>query len=156
MAIHPLAGKPAPADILIDLDRLEKPTTSASPTLKTRSNWSASAPAATAVVPSITRSMKRIFSPSRRRSASTARAKISRGRSSWVKTRMRYRARRKRVRSKCSAANGVETVIQRGDGFTPTPSISRAILVHNRGKNAGLADGIVITPSHNPAGGWWL
>ena len=48
------------------------------------------------------------------------------------------------------AANGVETVIQRGDGVTPTPVVSRAILVHNRGRTAGLADGIVITPSHNP------
>jgi len=48
------------------------------------------------------------------------------------------------------AANGVETVIQRDDGVTPTPVISRAILVHNRGRKTGLADGIVITPSHNP------
>ena len=48
------------------------------------------------------------------------------------------------------AANGVETVIQRDDGVTPTPVISRAILVYNRGRTAHLADGIVITPSHNP------
>ncbi|HET9694123.1 MAG TPA: phosphoglucomutase (alpha-D-glucose-1,6-bisphosphate-dependent) [Steroidobacteraceae bacterium] len=48
------------------------------------------------------------------------------------------------------AGNGVDTVIQRDDGFTPTPVISRAILVHNRGRTVGLADGIVITPSHNP------
>src|SRR5262249_5565884 len=54
------------------------------------------------------------------------------------------------------AANGVETCLQREDGVTPTPAISRAILVHNRGRpsgtEAGLADGIVITPSHNPPG----
>ncbi|MBV8398391.1 MAG: phosphoglucomutase (alpha-D-glucose-1,6-bisphosphate-dependent) [Acetobacteraceae bacterium] len=48
------------------------------------------------------------------------------------------------------AANGVTTVIQRDDGFAPTPAISRAILVHNRGRREHLADGIVITPSHNP------
>jgi phosphoglucomutase len=48
------------------------------------------------------------------------------------------------------AANGVETVIEQDDGFTPTPVISRAILVHNRGLSSRLADGIVITPSHNP------
>jgi phosphoglucomutase len=48
------------------------------------------------------------------------------------------------------AANGVETFIQPGDGFTPTPVISRAILVYNRGRKDHLADGIVITPSHNP------
>ncbi len=48
------------------------------------------------------------------------------------------------------AANGVETIIQRDDGVTPTPVISRAILVYNRGRTAHLADGIVVTPSHNP------
>lgn len=48
------------------------------------------------------------------------------------------------------AANDVETVLQRENGFTPTPVISHAILTFNRGKTSGLADGIVITPSHNP------
>jgi phosphoglucomutase len=48
------------------------------------------------------------------------------------------------------AANGVDVVIQRDDGVTPTPVISRAILAHNRGRSTGLADGIVVTPSHNP------
>jgi len=48
------------------------------------------------------------------------------------------------------AANNVETVIQQGEGVTPTPVISRAILVYNRGRKKHLADGIVITPSHNP------
>jgi phosphoglucomutase len=48
------------------------------------------------------------------------------------------------------AANHVETIIQQEDGVTPTPVISRAILVYNRGRKEHLADGIVITPSHNP------
>jgi phosphoglucomutase len=48
------------------------------------------------------------------------------------------------------AANQVVTIIQRDDGVTPTPVISRAILVYNRGRRTGLADGIVVTPSHNP------
>jgi phosphoglucomutase len=48
------------------------------------------------------------------------------------------------------AANDVHTVIQQDDGVTPTPVISRAILVYNRGRKAHLADGIVVTPSHNP------
>jgi phosphoglucomutase len=48
------------------------------------------------------------------------------------------------------AANGVDTLFQRGDGVTPTPVISRAILAHNRGRARQLADGIVVTPSHNP------
>ena len=50
------------------------------------------------------------------------------------------------------AANQVETCIQPNDGVTPTPAVSRAILVHNRGRKQGLADGVVITPSHNPPG----
>jgi phosphoglucomutase len=48
------------------------------------------------------------------------------------------------------AANGVETIVQKDDGFTPTPVISRAILVYNRDRKEHVADGIVITPSHNP------
>jgi len=48
------------------------------------------------------------------------------------------------------AANGVDTMIAAGGEFTPTPAVSHAILVYNRGRKTGLADGIVITPSHNP------
>jgi phosphoglucomutase len=48
------------------------------------------------------------------------------------------------------AAHGVHTMVARGGEFTPTPAVSHAILVYNRGRTSGLADGIVITPSHNP------
>ena len=48
------------------------------------------------------------------------------------------------------AGNGVQTMIAADGGFTPTPAISHAILTYNRGRDTGLADGIVITPSHNP------
>jgi phosphoglucomutase len=48
------------------------------------------------------------------------------------------------------AANDVEVMIAKGDEYTPTPAISHAILVYNKGRQSGLADGIVITPSHNP------
>ena len=48
------------------------------------------------------------------------------------------------------AANGVSVMIQQGLGYTPTPVISHAILTYNRGRKNGLADGVVITPSHNP------
>src|SRR6202163_1592314 len=48
------------------------------------------------------------------------------------------------------AANGVEVMVDERDGYTPTPVISRAILAANRGRENGLADGVVITPSHNP------
>ncbi len=48
------------------------------------------------------------------------------------------------------AANEVEVRFQRGRGYTPTPVVSHAILTHNRGRTSGLADGVVVTPSHNP------
>jgi phosphoglucomutase len=50
------------------------------------------------------------------------------------------------------AANGIELFVQQGRGYTPTPSVSHAILTYNRGRTSGLADGVVITPSHNPPG----
>jgi phosphoglucomutase len=48
------------------------------------------------------------------------------------------------------AANGIEVMIDQAVGYSPTPVISYAILIYNRGKTSGFADGIVITPSHNP------
>jgi len=48
------------------------------------------------------------------------------------------------------AASGVTVVVERADGYTPTPAVSRAILAYNAGRTSGLADGILITPSHNP------
>lgn len=51
------------------------------------------------------------------------------------------------------AANGVHTMVSKGGEYTPTPAISHAILTYNRGRASGLADGIVVTPSHNPPDG---
>ncbi|MFI1363505.1 phosphoglucomutase (alpha-D-glucose-1,6-bisphosphate-dependent) [Streptomyces griseochromogenes] len=48
------------------------------------------------------------------------------------------------------AANGVTALVDSADGYTPTPAVSHAILTHNRGRTSGLADGVVVTPSHNP------
>ncbi|MFF5979207.1 phosphoglucomutase (alpha-D-glucose-1,6-bisphosphate-dependent) [Streptomyces olindensis] len=48
------------------------------------------------------------------------------------------------------AANDVTVLIDQADGYTPTPAVSHAILAHNRGRSTGLADGVVVTPSHNP------
>lgn len=50
------------------------------------------------------------------------------------------------------AANEVTVLIDTADGYTPTPAVSHAILAHNRGRTSGLADGVVVTPSHNPPG----
>jgi phosphoglucomutase len=48
------------------------------------------------------------------------------------------------------AANDVTVLIDEGDGWTPTPAVSHAVLAYNRGRTGGLADGVVVTPSHNP------
>ncbi|MEO8218940.1 MAG: alpha-D-glucose phosphate-specific phosphoglucomutase, partial [Acidobacteriota bacterium] len=48
------------------------------------------------------------------------------------------------------AANGVDVMLSEDDEYTPTPAVSHAILTYNRGRDQGLADGIVVTPSHNP------
>ncbi|MFE2475168.1 phosphoglucomutase (alpha-D-glucose-1,6-bisphosphate-dependent) [Streptomyces sp. NPDC059389] len=48
------------------------------------------------------------------------------------------------------AANDVTVLVDAADGYTPTPAVSHAILTHNRGRTSGLADGVVVTPSHNP------
>src|SRR5471030_3026233 len=50
------------------------------------------------------------------------------------------------------AANGVDVMLAEHDEYTPTPAVSHAILTYNRGRTAGFADGIVVTPSHNPPG----
>lgn len=50
------------------------------------------------------------------------------------------------------AAHGVTVLLDSEDGYTPTPAVSHAILAHNRGRTTGLADGVVVTPSHNPPG----
>ncbi|TKT86534.1 phosphoglucomutase (alpha-D-glucose-1,6-bisphosphate-dependent) [Dyadobacter frigoris] len=50
------------------------------------------------------------------------------------------------------AANGVQVMISKDDEFTPTPAVSHAILTYNKGRSSGFADGIIITPSHNPPG----
>jgi phosphoglucomutase len=152
MAIHPLAGKPAPTDVLIDVDRLEKTYYEKRPDVDDSrqlvsfgtSGHRGSPLDGTlneAHILAITqaicefRSTKRITGP------------LFMGKDTHAVS-----GPAQRSALEVLAANGVETVIQRDDGFTPTPSISRAILVHNRDKKDRLADGIVATPSHNPPG----
>ena len=90
-------------------------------------------------------------SPSPRPSANTAKPKASTARSSWAKTPTPLSGPAQRTALEVLAANGVDAVIQANDGFTPTPVISRRH-PHPQPRPAGrsLADGIVITPSHNP------
>ena len=150
MAIHPLAGKPAPADMLIDVAALEKAYYERKPDVEDPaqrvsfgtsghrgSPFSASLNEAhiLAITQAICehRASKQITGP------------LYMGKDTHAAS-----GPAQRTALEVLAANGVETIIQRDDGFTPTPSISRAILAYNHGKKERLADGIVVTPSHNP------
>ena len=77
-----------------------------------------------------------------------ARRSTARCSSAWIRTRSPCRLLASAL--EVLAADGVEVMLATGDEYTPTPAVSHAILTYNRGRKTGLADGIVITPSHNP------
>jgi phosphoglucomutase len=150
MAISPLAGKPAPAEILVDLARLEKdyyerrpdPDDPAQRVSFGTSGHRGSALAGTFNETHILAVTQAICDL--RRSQGTD-GPLYMGKDTHALS-----APAQRTALEVLAANGVETMIQKDDGFTPTPVISHAILSFNRGRAGGLADGIVVTPSHNP------
>ncbi|MBI1914431.1 MAG: alpha-D-glucose phosphate-specific phosphoglucomutase, partial [Planctomycetes bacterium] len=150
MAIHPLAGKPAPADMLIDVGRLERAYYERKPDVgdpRQLVSFGTSGHRGTtgdgtfteAHILAITQAI-----------CEYRRGKGIDGPLFMGKDTHALSVPAQRTALEVLAANGVETIIQRGEGATPTPVISRAILVHNRSPDHGLADGIVITPSHNP------
>ncbi len=150
MAIHPLAGMPAPAEVLIDIDELDRAYYNRTPELDDplqlvsfgTSGHRGSSTDATfteAHVLSITQAI-----------CDYRRAQGIDGPLYMGKDTHALSGPAQNTALEVLAANGVETVIQCGEGFTPTPSISHAILAWNAGAGRGAADGIVITPSHNP------
>ena len=150
MPLSPLSGKPAPPELLIDVERLIADYYDRRPTSTTRGSASPSAPAATAGPPRTARSTRRTSWPSPRRSANTARARASPGRSSWARTRTPPRRRRSARRWRCWPP----TASRRASRPTRRTRRRRRCRARSsrstRAGNAGLADGIVITPSHNP------
>ncbi len=150
MALHPLAGKPAPTELLIDVAALEKAYYDQPPDLENphqlvsfgTSGHRGSPLNATfteAHILAVTQAVCEY------RKTQGIDGPLYIGKDSHAAS-----APAQRTALEVLAANGVDTRIQAGDGNTPTPVISRAILVYNRGRRSGLADGIVITPSHNP------
>lgn len=150
MAISPLAGKPAPKEILIDPAGLEKdyyqrrpdPDDPAGRVSFGTSGHRGSALAGTfneVHILAVTQAICDL-----RRDQGTD-GPLYMGKDTHALS-----APAQRTALEVLAANGVETMIQKDDGFTPTPVISRAILSFNRGRAGGFADGIVVTPSHNP------
>ena len=150
MAIHPLAGKPAPVECLIDPDSISKAYYEHRPDVADPQQLvsfgtsghrgspltgSLNEPHILAITQAICeyRKSKHISGP------------LYMGKDTHAVS-----APAERTAMEVLAANGVDTIVQRDHGFTPTPSISRAILVYNRNRTSAFADGIVVTPSHNP------
>jgi phosphoglucomutase len=149
-ALSPLAGKPAPKELLIDVARLEREYFERKPDVSDRTQLVA-------------------FGTSGHRGSSLHGAFNEAHILAITQAICDYRAGQvidgplfigkdthalsgpaQRTALEVLAGNGVETIIQENDGVTPTPVISRAILVYNQNRKKHFADGIVITPSHNP------
>lgn len=149
-SVHPLAGKPAPASMLIDVARLEQEYFERRPDVGDPGQMVSFGTSGHRGTP-----LEGSFNEAHILAITQAICEYRRGAGTsgplfMGKDTHAVSAPAQRTALEVLAANGVETAIQRGDGVTPTPSISRAILVHNRAAGAPRADGIVITPSHNP------
>jgi phosphoglucomutase len=150
MATSPLAGKPASPDMLVDLDRLEAAYSARVPDPEDpaeRVSFGTSGHRGSSLAGSFNEAHIAAITQAiceYRRSQGTD-GPLYLGKDTHALSRPA-----ERTALEVLAANGVETVLQRDDGVTPTPVISRAILAHNRGRTDRLADGIVVTPSHNP------
>ena len=150
MAIHPLAGKPAPVEILINVGELERAYYERVPDVSNpRESVSFGTSGHRGSPLDGTLNEAHILAMTQAICDYRALKKIS-GPLFMGKDTHAVSGPAQRSALEVLAANGVETVMQRDEGFTPTPSISRAILTHNRNRKDRFADGIVVTPSHNP------
>ncbi len=150
MALSPLAGKPAPAEILIDVDRLLKQYAERKPDVsdpQQRVSFGTSGHRGSPLNGSFNEA--HIVAMTQAICEYRAGKKIDGPLYLGMDTHAAS-APAQRTTIEVLAGNGVEVYLQRGGGFTPTPVISHAILTWNRGRTDALADGIVITPSHNP------
>jgi phosphoglucomutase len=149
-SISPLAGKPAPKEMLIDVSRIEKEYFDHKPDVNDPTqlvSFGTSGHRGSA--------LKGTFNEAHILAITQAICEYRRGQNIdgplyMGKDTHAVSPHAQRTALEVLAANGVHTIIQENDGVTPTPVISRAILVYNRGRKDHFADGIVITPSHNP------
>ena len=156
MSISPLAGKLAPADLLIDVARLERDYEQRKPNLADPEQLVAFGTSGHRGTPTDgTFTEAHILAITQAICEYRAGQGIT-GPLFLGKDTHAISGPAQRSALEVFAANGVEVCIQERDGFTPTPVISYAILTYNKGRTSGLADGVVITPSHNPPGGRWL
>jgi phosphoglucomutase len=151
MPLSPLAGKPAPADLLIDVERLvsayytRKPDSGDPQQLV---SFGTSGHRGTAEIATFTEAHILAITQAicDYRIAQGITGPLFMGKDTHALS-----DPAQRTALEVLAGNGVATMIQRDNGITPTPVVSHAILGYNRGRRDGMADGIVITPSHNPS-----
>jgi phosphoglucomutase len=152
MAIHPLAGKPAPAELLIDVARLERDYYERRPDLADPNQLVSFGTSGHRGSP-----LDGTFTEAHILAITQAICEYRRGQGIDGPLFLARDTHAASGPAQCTAlevlaAHGIETFIQRDDGFTPTPVLSHAILTYNRDRRDHLSDGIVITPSHNPPG----
>ncbi len=150
MALSPLAGKPAPRSLLVDLAALERAYLAGRPDPADpaqRVAFGTSGHRGSSLKGSFTEAHILAITQAicEHRAAHGITGPLFLGRDTHALS-----AAAQRTALEVLAANGVPTIIATDDAVTPTPVVSRAILAHNRGRTSGLADGILITPSHNP------
>jgi phosphoglucomutase len=150
MSISPLAGKPAPKEMLIDLSLLERAYFERRPNIDDpgqRVSFGTSGHRGSPFRGSFTEAHILAITQAicDYRKAHGPSGLLYMGKDTHALS-----GPAQRTALEVLAGNSVNTVVQQADGVTPTPAISRAILVHNRGRGERLADGIVVTPSHNP------
>src|SRR5437868_11453420 len=149
-SISPLAGRPAPKEMLVDLARLEREYFERRPDLSDPNQMVSFGTSGHRGTP-----LQGTFTEAHILAITQAICDYRRsqgidGPLYLGKDTHALSAPAQRTALEVLAANGVAAIIQRDDGVTPTPVVSRAILVHNRDHKGSRADGIVITPSHNP------
>jgi phosphoglucomutase len=150
MSIHPLAGKAAPAEVLIDVSKLEEAYYQKKPDPEDpnqKVSFGTSGHRGTPLEGSFNEAHILAITQA---ICDYRRSRKINGPLFMGKDTHAASGPAQKTALEVLAANGVETFIQSADGYTPTPVISHAILVYNRGREEGIGDGIVVTPSHNP------
>jgi phosphoglucomutase len=150
MPIDPLAGRPAPKELLVDLAKLEREYYQRKPDMadpNQRVQFGTSGHRGTSLNGSFTEAHILAITQSicEYRHGQKIDGPLFMGKDTHALS-----GPAQRTALEVLAANGMQTIIQRDDGFTPTPVISHAIITYNRGRKEHLADGVVVTPSHNP------
>ena len=150
MAVHPLAGKPAPKELLVDIDKLQREYYARRPNITDsaqRVSFGTSGHRGSSLRGTFNEAHVLAITQAicDHRNGQSITGPLFIGKDTHALSEPAFT-----TALEVLAANRIPTMIDRDNGYTPTPAVSHAILKYNRGRTEGLADGIVITPSHNP------